>query len=147
MESSSRWRCSDCRSLPITTDTTDGVDVPILSSGFIASYRRAIPWNRFTGTCVAGIKPVIFLLRNVGVVRFVSANTSDTVFELGEVPYDTLDAVKVPQAMQISRIRRQQENSPCIDIDSYAEELEQTNCSVGTDKRKGHIGPEELASR
>jgi len=34
-----------------------------------------------------------------------------------------------------------------VDIDSYAEELEQTNCSVGTDKRKGCIGPEELASR
>jgi len=45
-----------------------------------------------------------------------------------------------PQATQISYIRRQQENSLCIDIDSYAEELERTNCSVGTDKRKGHIG-------
>jgi len=52
-----------------------------------------------------------------------------------------------PQATQISHIRRQQENSLCIDIDSYAEELERTNCSVGTDKRKGHMGPEELASR
>jgi len=52
-----------------------------------------------------------------------------------------------PQAMQISCIRRQQENYLCIDTDSYAEELERTNCSVGTDKRKGHIGPEELASR
>jgi len=52
-----------------------------------------------------------------------------------------------PQATQISRIRRQQEDSLCIDIDSYAEELERTNCSVGTDKRKGHIGPEQLASR
>jgi len=50
-----------------------------------------------------------------------------------------------PQATQISYIRRQQENCPCIDTDSYAEELEQTNCSVGTNKRKGHIGPEELA--
>jgi len=52
-----------------------------------------------------------------------------------------------PQATQISCIRRQQENSLCIDIDSSAEELEQTNCSVGMDKRNGHIGPEELASR
>jgi len=52
-----------------------------------------------------------------------------------------------PQATQISHIRRQQENFLCIDIDSYAEELEQTNSSVGTDKRKWHIGPEELASR
>jgi len=54
---------------------------------------------------------------------------------------------RTPQAMQISCIRRQQEDSLCIDIDSYAEALEQTNCSVRTDKRKGHIGPEELASR
>jgi len=53
----------------------------------------------------------------------------------------------MPQATQISRIRRQQESSLCIDIDSYAEELERTNCSVGMDKRKGHIGPEELASQ
>jgi len=51
------------------------------------------------------------------------------------------------QATQISCIRRQQENSICIDIDSCAEELDRTNCSVGTDKRKGYIGPEKLASR
>ena len=54
---------------------------------------------------------------------------------------------RTTQATQISHIRRQQGNSLCIDIDSYACKLEQMNCSIGTDKRKGYIGPEELASR
>ena len=48
--------------------------------------------------------------------------------------------------MQISCIRRQQEDSLCIGIDSYACELERTNCSIRTDKRKGYVGPEELTS-
>jgi len=44
-----------------------------------------------------------------------------------------------PRATQISCIRRQQESSLCIDIDSYAEELEQTNCSVEWTKEKGAL--------
>lgn len=48
---------------------------------------------------------------------------------------------------RISRIRRQQW-SPTVDIDSYASELERVSLkSVGTTKRKGFVGPEELAKR
>ena len=48
---------------------------------------------------------------------------------------------------QISRIRSQQW-SPTVDVDSYASELERVSCNtVGTKKRKGYVGPEELAKR
>ena len=48
---------------------------------------------------------------------------------------------------QISRIRSQQW-SPTVDVDSYASELERVSCkTVGSKKRKGYVGPEELAKR
>ena len=49
---------------------------------------------------------------------------------------------------QISRIRREQEQSVCLDIDAYAFELERVTIGqANTNKRKGHVGPEELAKR
>jgi hypothetical protein len=49
---------------------------------------------------------------------------------------------------QISRIRREQEQSVCLDIDAYAFELERVTIGqASTNKRKGHVGPEELAKR
>jgi len=61
----------------------------------VATGGRTVFWDCFTGNCVAGVEPIKLLLGDVSVIRFVSANANDTVFELGEVSYDKLDAVKV----------------------------------------------------
>jgi len=57
------------------------------------------------------------------------------------VPHET------PHRFQISKLRRKQ-ISPAVDIDSYATELERVAINaVQSKKRKGTVGPEELARR
>jgi len=71
------------------------INVGSSSDNRVAAGGRTVLWNCLTGSCVAGVKPIKLLLGDVRIIRLVSSDANDTVFELREVSDDTLDAVKV----------------------------------------------------
>jgi len=67
---------------------------------------RTVFWDAFTGTCIAGVEPIMLFLWDVRVVRFVSANANDTMFEVRQMPNDTLDTVEVSLTRTCAEARK-----------------------------------------
>jgi len=76
---------------------TAGLHAPLLPGSVDQThYCRTVLWDAFTGTCATGAESVILFLWNVRVIRFVSADASETMVEFGEVSDEAFEAVEVP---------------------------------------------------
>jgi len=93
----------------------------------VAARGRTALRDAVTGTCTAGVEPIILFLGNVRVVGFVSANVNDTVLEFGQVSNDVFDTVKVSLTRTCTEARKRHDDGSDVESTNLNGPLEGSN--------------------